>query len=86
MCPERLLIRMAFSDAASNVDRILRKTVEPAGVVHDRRQLVIDCLQIGLGVRIPAFTPVIDKFVLPPAHHSDIYVADPRIPEEGEDL
>jgi hypothetical protein len=41
-------------------------------VVENRRELVVDALEIGLGVRLAVFIPIAGQGVLPLAHMSGL--------------
>ena len=55
-------------------------------VVENRRELVVDALEIGLGVRLAVFIPVAGQGVLPLAHMSGLDLVQRDFLEEGRYL
>ncbi len=55
-------------------------------VVENRRELVVDALEIGLGVRLAIFIPIAGQGVLPLAHMSGLDLVQRDFLEEGRYL
>ena len=67
-CPEQHFIGVFLTHTSRFMARILFQPVILDCVVENRRELVVDALEIGLGVRLAVFIPVAGQGVLPLAH------------------
>ena len=68
LCPEQHFIGFLLANAPRLVAGIFFQPIVFDCVVENRRELVVDALEIGLGVRLAVFIPVAGQRVLPLAH------------------
>ena len=72
LCPEQHFIGFLLAHAPRLVAGIFFQPIVFDCVVENRRELVVDALEIGLGVRLAVFIPVAGQGVLPLAHVSGL--------------
>ena len=58
LCPEQHLIGFLLAHAPRLVARVFFQAIVFDCVVENRRELVVDALEIGLGVRLAVFIPI----------------------------
>ena len=72
LCPEQHLIGVLLAHAPRLVAGVFFQVIVFDCVVENRRELVVDALEIGLGVRLAVFIPIAGQGVLPLAHMSGL--------------
>ena len=72
LCPEQHLVGFLLAHAPRLVAGIFFQPIVFDCVVENRRELVVDALEIGLGVRLAVFIPIAGQGVLPLAHMSGL--------------
>ena len=65
LCPEQHLVGFLLAHAPRLVTGIFFQAIVFDCVVENRRELVVDALEIGLGVRLAVFIPIAGQGVLP---------------------
>ena len=85
-CPEQHFIGMLLTHTSRFVAWILFQSIILDRVVENCRELVVDALEIGLGVRLAAFIAVAGQRVLPLAHMSGLDLVQRDFLEEGRYL
>lgn len=84
--PEKHLLCVFPPHAAGFMAWIFRQAVILDGIVENRRQLVVDGLEIGLRKRLAIFVAVAGKLVLPAADIGGLDGVQRHPAEEGCDL
>ena len=74
---------MFLTHSSRFVAWILFQSIVLDCVVENRRELVVDALEIGLGVRLAVFIPVAGQGVLPLAHMGRLDLVQRDFLEEG---
>ena len=82
LCPEQHFIGFLLAHAPRLVAGIFFQPIVFDCVVENRRELVVDALEIGLGVRLAVFIPVAGQGVLPLAHVSGLDLVQRNFLEE----
>ena len=82
LCPEQHLIGVLLAHAPRLVAGVFFQVIVFDCVVENRRELVVDALEIGLGVRLAVFIPVAGQGVLPLAHVSGLDLVQRNFLEE----
>jgi len=72
LCPEQHFIGFLLAHAPRLVAGGFFQAIVFDCIVENRRELVIDALEIGLGVRLAVFIPIAGQGVLPLAHMSGL--------------
>ena len=83
-CPDVHFICTAFPDRTGRKAGVTPELIVFDGIIHDSRHLVIDGLQIRLGIRTSLFISVINHGILPPMDHDRGNVTDLHIFKEWQ--
>ena len=84
--PEEHFIAFLASDGTDDGGWIALQTVVPDRVVQDGDHLIMDALQVGIGIRLFALIPEGQQFILPGDDILGVNLADDPLPEGWDQL